>query len=69
MPISLGIDIEDMYSFKQGEKKGKREAKRETKEEIILSMYQLNQLTVKQIAVVVKESVAFVKEVISRSQS
>lgn len=65
MPISLGINIEDMYSFKQGQKK----ARRETKEEIILNLHRLNQLTVKQIAEAVSEPLAFVKKVIAQQQN
>ena len=64
MPISLGINIEDMYSFKRGEKKGKQEVKKE----IVLNLHQLNQLNVSQIAAAVNESVAFVKRVIAQRQ-
>ena len=68
MTLSLGIDIEDMYSFKQGERRGEQRGKQQgeqrAKESIILSLHRLNQMNLAQIAEVVGESVAFVKRAI-----
>ena len=65
MPISLGIEFEDLYSFKKGEQKGKQLSQKET----ILNLHQLNVLTVAQIAKAVGVSVATVKRIIQESQS
>lgn len=61
MPISLGIDIEEMYSFKRGEQKAKKET--------ILNLYKLNVLSIDQIAKAVGSSVSMVKRIIDESKS
>ena len=69
MPISLGIDYEDLYSFKQGEKKGVKQGVEQTRRETILNLRKLNVLTIEQIAQAVNVPVSLVKRVIQESQT
>ena len=64
MTLSLGIDIEDMYSFKQGEQRGEQRGEKQAKKSVVRSLYRLNQMSLEQIAEVIGEPVSFVKQAI-----